>query len=119
MENKYNINVKKKLVLEGNSKIFKAWQQVLPNLTEEMFVTELEWLCDDGNLITKELGLTRHGIVRLKRTKEKGLTVFRYPNGKLWSGDIFYRPCDNPDYADENGMIWEQHKISISAKDSI
>lgn len=119
----YSFEIKKKIVLSGESKIFKAWQEVLPNLTEEMFLKELKWLCEDeaheGEPLTRELGLTGHGLVRLKRAKEKGLNVFRYPDGKLWNGDSFYRPCLDPNYADENGMIWERHKISISARDRI
>jgi hypothetical protein len=47
------------------------------------------------------------------------LTTIRYPDGKLWTGDHFYRPCNNKNFADENGMIWENHKISLSAADRV
>lgn len=119
----FNFETKAMIVSKGGSRVFKDWQSALPNLTEEMFLKELEWLCndplDDTGKMTREIGLTSHGIVRLQRHNKGEITTIRYPDGKLWSGDRFYRPCSNKNYADENGMIWENHKISLSAKDRV
>lgn len=121
--NNFNFEIKAKIVYAGESEVFKSWQEGLPNLTEEMFLKELKWLCDDPlneyGKMTREIGLTTHGIVRLKRCYDNDLCSFRYPNGELWNGDLFYRPCSNKNFADENGMIWENHKISLSAKDRV
>lgn len=120
-----NFEAKAKIVASGNSRIFKAWNEALPNLTEEMFLKELEWLCgdplDNFGKLTREIGLTSYGIVRLKRNYNQGsgLTTIRYEDGRLWDGDFFRRPCSNKNYADENGMITEHHKISLSARDRV
>lgn len=123
MKYDFNFKGKVKIVSSGSSKIFNDWQSALPNMTEEMFLKEVKWLCDDPcdelGRLTREIGLTRHGIVRLRRHYDKGLTIIRYLDGKLWEGDFFYRPCDRKVFADENGMIWENHKISLSAKDRL
>ena len=117
-----NYEIKKKIISSGNSRVFKLWKEILPDLTEETFLSELKWLCDDtldeNRRLTRELGLTKKGIVRLKRHNAL-LTTIRYESGELWEGDSFYLPCSNPDFADENGMIWENHKISLSANDDI
>lgn len=120
-----NFETKAKIVASGNSRIFKAWQEALPNLTKEMFLKELDWLCNDPldelGKLTREIGLTSYGIVRLERHYNRGsqLTTIRYQDGRLWDGDNFYRPCSNKNFADKNGMIWEHHKISLSAKDRV
>ena len=123
MKPNFNFETKAKIISLGESKIFKDWQSALPNLTEEMFIKELKWLCDDPcdqyGKITREIGLTGHGIVRLYRHYDGLLTTIRNPDGKIWMGDSFYRPCNNKNFADENGMIWENHMISLSAADRV
>ena len=52
--------IKKKIVQEGGSRIFKNWNAV-SGITEEEFLEALEWVCDDPNaddgLLTREIGL--------------------------------------------------------------
>lgn len=119
-----NFETKKKIILAGDSEVFKNWQRLLPNLTEEMFLDAVKWVCDDpaqhGEKLTREIGLTRIGIVKLNRHNLRtGLTEFRYENGRLWTGDNFRIPCDNPDYADEDGTILQTFKLSLSARDRV
>lgn len=125
----FNYETKAKIVLAGDSKILAEWQKGLPNLSEDMFLHELCWLCEDPRdkygKLTREIGLTRIGIVRLDRIYDPatGMTTFRYHEGKrkgeLWDGDSFLVPCPNPNYADENGMVSQRYKISLSAADRI
>lgn len=119
-----NYEAKEKIVLAGESKVFKNWQELLPNITEEMFLEALKWVCEDpakdGEKLTREIGLTKIGIVKLIRHNRKsGLVTFRYENGTLWSGDNFRVPCNNPDYADADGTIVQTFKLSLSARDRI
>lgn len=119
-----NFEVKQKIVLAGNSSIFKNWQELLPNLTEEMFLDALRWVCDDpaqnGERLTREIGLMKIGIVKLIRHNAKsGLVTIRHENGRLWTGDNFRIPCDNPDYADDDGTILQTFKLSLSARDRV
>lgn len=110
--------VKKKLVLAGNSRIFKDWA-AHSTITMNEFITALEWVCEDaldenGNL-TREIALAPDRIVKLRRSNDRfGMTAFyEYPRdnggdgnlGSLWNGEKF------PD-----GFI---RKISVSAKDRI
>lgn len=43
---KNNYDIKKKLVLEGNSRIFNDWAEQ-STITAEEFLENLEWVCDD------------------------------------------------------------------------
>lgn len=119
-----NFEIKKKIVLAGESKVFKNWKQLLPTITEEMFLAALEWVCEDpakeGEKLTREIGLTKTGIVKLIRhNSQNGMTTISYENGKPWSGDCFRVPCDNPDFADEDGTTLQLFKLSLSARDRI
>ena len=119
-----NYEAKEKIVLAGESKVFKNWQQLLPNITEDMFLESLRWVCEDpakdGEKLTREIGLTKIGIVKLIRhNSSSGLVTIRHESGKLWSGDCFRVPCDNSDYADADGTIVQTFKLSISARDRI
>ncbi len=119
-----NFETKQKIVVAGDSEVFKNWQQLLPNITEEMFLDAVKWVCEDpaqdGEKLTREIGLTKIGIVKLTRHNLKnGMTEIRYENGMLWTGDSFRVPCDNPNYADEDGMIQQTFKLSLSARDRI
>lgn len=118
-----NFEIKQKIVLAGDSKVFKNWQTLLPNLTEEMFLKAVKWVCEDpakdGEKLTREIGLMKTGIVQLHRHLENTLTVIRHEDGKLWEGDFFRVPCNNPEYADEDGMISEVMKLSLSARDHV
>lgn len=118
-------DAKKKIIMSGNSTVFASWKKLLPNLTEEMFAEAVKWVCDDpavqsGGKLTREIGLTKAGIMKLNRHNLKnGMTEIRHENGKLWTGDSFRVPCSNPDFADEDGMISERVKLSLSARDHV
>lgn len=119
-----SIEKKAQIIRSGNSKVFINWQKLLPNLTEEMFLAAVKWVCEDpaeeGEKLTREIGLTRIGIVKLNRHNLKnGMTEIRHENGRLWTGDVFRVPCDNPDYADENRTIKQNLKLSLSARDHV
>lgn len=119
-----NFEIKKRIVLAGESKVFKNWQELLPNITEDMFLAALKWVCEDpaehGEKLTREIGLTKIGIVKLIRhNSSSGLVTIRHESGKLWTGDNFRVPCNNPDYADEDGTILQTFKLSLSARDRV
>lgn len=113
-----NFEVKKKIVLSGNSRIFNDWA-AHSTITMDDFISALQWVCDDaldGNgKLTREIALATGRIVRLRRVNDRsGMTAFyEYPsdNGgagslaSLWNGEMF------PD-----GFV---RKISLSAKDRI
>lgn len=45
-ENRYYLNLKKEIMRDGNSEVFKEWQRYC-SITEEEFVEALEWLAED------------------------------------------------------------------------
>lgn len=113
-----NFEIKKKIVLSGNSRIFNDWA-AHSTITQDEFISALEWLCndplDDKGRLTREIALAPDRIVKLRRSYDRfGMTAFyEFPTnngmsgniGWLWSGEKF------PD-----GFI---HKISLSAKDRV
>lgn len=124
---KNNYDIKEKIVKSGGSKILKNWQQLCGwndySLTEGEFLEALKWVCEDPideyNRLTREIGLTKKGIVKLKRVWDKGLCLMYHIDTKeLWGGDCFKTPCDNPDFA-PNGFYVTNYKISLSAIEKI
>ena len=113
-----NFEVKKKIVLAGNSRIFNDWA-THSTITMADFISALQWLCEDALdescKLTREIALAPDRIVKLRRSNDRfGMTAFyEYPRdnggdgelGSLWSGEKF------PD-----GFV---HKISLSVKDRI
>lgn len=113
-----NFEVKKKIVLAGNSRIFNDWA-AHSTITMADFLSALQWVCEDAldesGKLTREIALAPDRIVKLRRSNDRfGITAFyEYPHdngsdgdlGSLWSGERF------PD-----GFI---RKISVSAKDRI
>ena len=113
-----NFEIKKKIVLAGDSRIFKDWA-AHSTITVDDFVTALEWVCEDSlgenGKLTREIALAPDRIVKLRRSNDSfGMTAFyEYPSdnggdgalGSLWSGERF------PD-----GFI---HKVTLSAKDRV
>ena len=131
-----DFEIKRKIVIDGKSEIFSSWHEVVTTLTAEEFLENLKWVCDDpcengDGMLTREIGLTTSGIVRINRVYDRGLTImYRADNGELWEGDFFKVPCiekyvKNADkakrmgYADSDGMITIRFKPSISARDRI
>lgn len=128
LKTKFNFDIKKKIVLSGDSKVFTEWQKFVPTLTEQEFISNLEWLCNDPQdelgRLTRRIGLTPQGIVHLKSFNGIITTFAIYPDKKgeivpTWSGAFFRVPCDNPNYADKDGMTSQFFKIYISARDRV
>lgn len=113
-----SFEIKKKIVLAGDSRIFKDWA-ARSTITVDDFVTALEWVCEDAldenGKLTREIALAPDRIVKLRRSNDRfGMTAFyEYPSdnggdgvlGSFWSGERF------PD-----GFI---HKVTLSAKDRV
>lgn len=121
-----NFETKKKIVLAGNSKVFRNWS-AHSNITKEDFINALEWLCadplDTKGRMTREIGLTPNGIVKLTRWYGYNNLCSFYHNEEVWSGAIFKRPCKNDREKmfslDGGKTVEERHKISLSCKDRV
>lgn len=132
---KHGFEKKAQMVKAGGSKIFKQWSELVPELTEEDFITALEWVCDDPRggeergKLTREIGLTKSGIVKLTRTGSWVTSFYRLDTKELWAGETFKAPCEkhtkDPARAkqmglvDEDGMIELHAQISLSAEDRV
>ena len=113
-----SFETKKKIVLAGDSRIFKDWA-AHSTITMDEFISALQWLCEDAldknGKLTREIALAPARNEQLRRVNDsQGMTSF-YENhrdngsdgerGALWSGEKF------PD-----GFV---RKISLSVKDRI
>lgn len=120
-----DFEIKAKIVGAGNSKVFNEWCKY-SDITKADFLAALEWLCADpmnaDGKMTREIGLSPSGIVKLTRCYGKdGLCSF-YKDGALWNGERFERqPKSEKElrFADKNGVISEIHMISLSCKDRV
>lgn len=132
MYTQYHYEVKKRLVQEGKSTVLTAWKELVPSLTEEEFLKNLEWLCADPRengdgktgRLTREIGLTSQGIVHLTRHNDWLTSFYRDDTNELWTGDFFKIAADKNKavkigYADTDGMITQHAKISLSAEDRV
>lgn len=113
-----SFEIKKKIVLAGDSRIFKDWS-AHSSIAVEDFLDALQWVCadplDENGKLTREIALSPDRIVKLRRVNDGlGMTaLYEYPRdnggdgelGSLWSGEKF------PD-----GFI---RKISLSVKDRV
>lgn len=113
-----NFEIKKKIVLAGNSRIFSDWA-AHSTITMDDFISALQWVCEDAldesGKLTREIALAPDRIVKLRRVNDRsGMTGFyEYPSdnggagalGAIWNGEKF------PD-----SFV---RKISLSAKDRI
>lgn len=101
--------VKKNIVLTGNSRIFNNWAEH-SSITADDFIVALEWVCDDpldaNGMLTREIALAPDGIVKLRRINDHhtGITSFYKFEGDN-GGEIF-----------DDGFM---RKISLSAKDRV
>lgn len=132
MKINHNFDIKKKLVLNGQSRIFNNWSEHSTITTEE-FLENLEWVCNDpmqkvelkdGHTIermTREIGLTPTGIVRLQRVNDAhgDFVGFYRQDGRLWEGEIFERSCTEAEKPFYGNTTEELHKIAISCRDHI
>lgn len=101
----------KTYIFNPNSKIFRSWQEH-STITETEFVEALGWLHndprDEQGRMTREIGLTPAGILRLSRAyTNQGLCYF-YHNGELWNGEHFTTGGEN---------LVTFHKITLSPED--
>ena len=113
-----NFEIKKKIVLAGDSRIFKDWS-AHSTITMDDFVSALQWVCEDAmdksGKLTREIALAPDRIVKLRRSSDRfGMTAFyEHPRdnggsgdlGSLWNGEKF------PD-----GFIY---KVMLSARDRV
>lgn len=71
--------VKKKIVLAGDSRIFKDWA-AHSTITMDEFVSALQWVCEDAldenGKLTREIALAPDRIVKLRRSNDRfGMTA--------------------------------------------
>lgn len=126
----FNFELKKRLIEEGNSEVFKSWKALVPSLTEEEFIDNLRWLCHDQRengdgtgQLTRAIGLTAKGIVHLTRQNGWVTALYREDTKKLWTGDFFRVQSDakaiKMGYADKDGTIVMNANISLCAEDRV
>ena len=116
---------KRKAVIEGKSAIFKDWQ-AHSTITKEEFIEALDWLCSDPldkkGRLTREIGLTPSGIIKLNRVYNNvGLCAFYY-EGELWCGAKFTVPCRTEKeriFSLDGENLEFLQKISLSCKDRV
>ena len=117
MKQSTNFEIKKKIVLAGNSKIFNNWKEH-SSITVENFIDALEWLCEDQfdeyGRTTREIGLEPNRVVRLCAIYDKLTGCAGYVDieelknsglHKWWEGALF-----------DDGF---RHKIMLSAKENV
>ena len=113
----------KTFTFNPNSKIFLNWCEH-STITEEEFAEALRWLHDDHRdeqgRMTREIGLTPTGILKLTRTYTNDGRCFFYNNGELWNGEHFSTPCrtekEKRFSADGENLVTFR-KISLSPED--
>ena len=134
LENNHFFETKKKIVLTGESCIFNNWKEH-STITREEFLEAIEWVCSDplkeDGRMTREIGLTPTGIIKLHRCYGlDGICTFycdwKFQNGKsyrkLWNGEFFERPCKNEKerlYSLNGKTVREHHKICLSCRDRV
>lgn len=121
-----NFEICKKIVDAGNSKVFENWKALAP-ITKGDFLEALRWICEDpetggatGDKMTREVGLTPKGVIKLNRAYGIDDTCAFYDqDGSRWEGAVFHVPCDNQDFADGDGMYAANLVLSVSCRDRI
>ena len=120
LDMKNYFEVKKNIVLTGNSRIFNNWAEH-SSITVDDFIAALEWVCDDpldaNGMLTREIALAPDRIVKLRRVNDQRIGItsvykFEVDNGgekgklgTIWAGEVF-----------DDGFM---RKISLSAKDRV
>ena len=113
----------KTFIFNTNSKIIQNWCEH-STITEDEFVAALGWLHDDPRdeqgRMTREIGLSPTGILRLTRAyTDNGLCYF-YHGGEIWSGEHFSTPCRNEKekaFSADGENLKTFHKITLSPED--
>lgn len=123
---------KAKLVLKGESKVFKEWSEH-STITKENFLTELCWLCEDPldslGRCTRAIGLAPDGIIRLMYSRNCETTsicrceeIFSGSEiHETWQGETFTRPAvtEKEKKLFGDSPIKEHWKIFINCKDRV
>lgn len=122
---------KAKLVLKGESKVFKEWSE-RSTITKEDFLRELCWVCEDpldsSGHCTRAIGLAPDGIIRLMYIRGVITTTYKYEETspgsgthEVWNGEFFTRPAvtekEKKFYGE--GLIKEKHKVCINCWDKV
>jgi hypothetical protein len=130
--------VKKKIVLSGNSEVFNRWKEhTYGALTEEAFLDGLEWVCADpvyeNNRVKRAIGLHADGTIAKLTYYHQGIdfTTLRYAEdhdekhhaGQPFNGDFFTRDLTKI-LSPQEVKIWGKTerqcgKFFISIKDKI
>ena len=81
LDMKNYFEVKKNLVLTGNSRIFNNWAEH-SSITADDFIVALEWVCDDpldaNGMLTREIALAPDRIVKLRRINDHHTGIRRW-----------------------------------------
>ena len=113
----------KTFIFNSNSKIFLNWCEH-STITEAEFASALKWLHgdprDDQGRMTREIGLSPTGILRLTRTYTNDGRCYFYHGGELWNGEHFSTPCRTEKekrFSADGESIVAFHKITLSPED--
>ena len=113
---------KAKLVREGRSKTFAIWKFVFPFISEDEFIENLKWVCEDDhkNKASRGMALTPDGIAKLYyEYSDKGCKAHFTDTKEEWTGARFRIPCFDDRYADFDGTILQRFKLDLSSKDNV
>ena len=112
-------NRKAKLVREGRSKTFALWKFVFPFISEDEFIENLKWVCEDEkkDKASRGMALTPDGIAKLSYDYS-GKAHFA-DTKEEWTGARFRIPCFDDRYADFDGTILQRFKLDLSSKDNV
>lgn len=118
-----NFERDKRIIKEGKSEILKNWKKH-SKITDEEFIENLKWVredpLDEKGRITREIGLTPDGIVRLTKAYDinTGLCAL-YLNGIFWGGAVFERETTEKEKSMYGETVTEIHKVCLSSADHI
>jgi hypothetical protein len=122
---KNGYEIKKRIVESGESKVFKEWQKY-GHISKWDFLAALEWVCmdqlDKNNRLTRIIGLEQGKIVKLSVIHDAEITLYKLDNDFAWDGAVFKIPAETEKeklFADEDGMILQNFKITLSARDNV
>ncbi len=122
-----NYEIKEKIVLAGESKVFNSWHENA-GVTMEDFLDGLRWLCDDpmpGGKLSRELGCVRFadsGYTQEQKEMWGPFTPHRPGvDGLHRLTRSYYSDGSFAGFFDENGMRWggTTDYASISARDRV
>lgn len=125
-----NFEIKKKIVLAGNSEIFNAWSKLAP-ITADEFIAALEWLCEDilneRGQCTRDIALSPTGIKKLYRHHYEDGSFAGWTDAadtsiaqRRWEGETFHQ-----DLNEHDKKVWGcdtipvRRTLTITVKDRI